>query len=199
MITRYMLVKLFFFSSRRRHTIFDCDWSSDVCSSDLAAALPRLPHGRDGLPRTVRDGEEPEIGGGDLALPRDTVFQPLHETGPVLRSGQDHGEVAHLPGLNQRERLEQLVHRPVSSRVHEEPGQVLDEHRLADEEVTEVDGAFDVGVEPLLERQLDVATDGQAVSLLAPRFAASMIPGPPPVMIGNPSCASMRPVSTALS
>src|SRR2546430_12750668 len=27
---------LFFFSSRRRHTRFDCDWSSDVCSSDLA-------------------------------------------------------------------------------------------------------------------------------------------------------------------
>src|SRR2546430_7514192 len=24
----------FFFSSRRRHTRFDCDWSSDVCSSD---------------------------------------------------------------------------------------------------------------------------------------------------------------------
>src|SRR3989475_10443744 len=28
-------VKVFFFSSRRRHTRFDCDWSSDVCSSDL--------------------------------------------------------------------------------------------------------------------------------------------------------------------
>src|SRR2546430_3240197 len=28
---------VFFFSSRRRHTIFDCDWSSDVCSSDLFA------------------------------------------------------------------------------------------------------------------------------------------------------------------
>src|SRR2546430_4495147 len=25
------------FSSRRRHTRFDCDWSSDVCSSDLDA------------------------------------------------------------------------------------------------------------------------------------------------------------------
>src|SRR2546427_4192814 len=25
----------FFFSSRRRHTRFDCDWSSDVCSSEL--------------------------------------------------------------------------------------------------------------------------------------------------------------------
>src|SRR2546430_7574794 len=30
-----MLSVIFFFSSRRRHTIFDCDWSSDVCSSDL--------------------------------------------------------------------------------------------------------------------------------------------------------------------
>src|SRR2546430_5327147 len=28
-------ISLFFFSSRRRHTRFDCDWSSDVCSSDL--------------------------------------------------------------------------------------------------------------------------------------------------------------------
>src|SRR3989475_12690241 len=27
----------FFFSSRRRHTRFDCDWSSDVCSSDPRA------------------------------------------------------------------------------------------------------------------------------------------------------------------
>src|SRR3989475_9168351 len=30
-----LLVFFFFFSSRRRHTRFDCDWSSDVCSSDL--------------------------------------------------------------------------------------------------------------------------------------------------------------------
>src|SRR5256886_8449695 len=28
------LLVIFFFSSRRRHTRFDCDWSSDVCSSD---------------------------------------------------------------------------------------------------------------------------------------------------------------------
>src|SRR2546430_3314172 len=37
-------VNLFFFSSRRRHTRFDCDWSSDVCSSDLRrrrASSPR--------------------------------------------------------------------------------------------------------------------------------------------------------------
>src|SRR2546430_354873 len=31
----YGVCFFFFFSSRRRHTRFDCDWSSDVCSSDL--------------------------------------------------------------------------------------------------------------------------------------------------------------------
>src|SRR5205085_6696858 len=42
-----------FFSSRRRHTRFDCDWSSDVCSSDLvlkvrtAVPLPRKQGRRD--------------------------------------------------------------------------------------------------------------------------------------------------------
>src|SRR5690242_20775800 len=37
---------LFFFSSRRRHTRLTCDWSSDVCSSDLGETLadqPALP------------------------------------------------------------------------------------------------------------------------------------------------------------
>src|SRR5438270_8659014 len=33
---RYGFLFFFFFSSRRRHTRFDCDWSSDVCSSDLS-------------------------------------------------------------------------------------------------------------------------------------------------------------------
>src|SRR4051812_49738054 len=44
----------FFFSSRRRHTRLTCDWSSDVCSSDLGCrgfagrariAEPRQPAG----------------------------------------------------------------------------------------------------------------------------------------------------------
>src|SRR5689334_24794326 len=30
-----MFYFFFFFSSRRRHTRWNCDWSSDVCSSDL--------------------------------------------------------------------------------------------------------------------------------------------------------------------
>src|SRR3989475_10383285 len=41
----------FFFSSRRRHTRFDCDWSSDVCSSDLGR--------RNGV---TRSGERAVIG-----------------------------------------------------------------------------------------------------------------------------------------
>src|SRR2546430_2901671 len=36
LIRIYLVIVIFFFSSRRRHTRFDCDWSSDVCSSDLA-------------------------------------------------------------------------------------------------------------------------------------------------------------------
>src|SRR5207237_6177364 len=31
----FLFFVFFFFSSRRRHTRFKCDWSSDVCSSDL--------------------------------------------------------------------------------------------------------------------------------------------------------------------
>src|SRR5690349_5466950 len=36
----------FFFSSRRRHTRSLRDWSSDVCSSDLAGKHPARRHGR---------------------------------------------------------------------------------------------------------------------------------------------------------
>src|SRR2546430_11142181 len=43
------VLSCFVFSSRRRHTRFDCDWSSDVCSSDLlevdVALLERAPDG----------------------------------------------------------------------------------------------------------------------------------------------------------
>src|SRR5947207_11523952 len=59
----------FFFSSRRRHTRSLCDWSSDVCSSDLAA----------------RAGGEPF---GNTAPDRRRVLQPVAAE-PV---GQDRSE-----------------------------------------------------------------------------------------------------------
>src|SRR2546430_9280108 len=56
-------VLFFFFSSRRRHTRFDCDWSSDVCSSDLGLVEQehaRLAHDgaadRDALALPARQG-----------------------------------------------------------------------------------------------------------------------------------------------
>src|SRR6267142_5962096 len=36
-----LLFFFFFFSSRRRHTRLTCDWSSDVCSSDLPTEIAR--------------------------------------------------------------------------------------------------------------------------------------------------------------
>src|SRR5438309_775221 len=41
----FLIIFLFFFSSRRRHTRWNCDWSSDVCSSDLQHlnCLPGTP------------------------------------------------------------------------------------------------------------------------------------------------------------
>src|SRR6266480_1348289 len=50
----------FFFSSRRRHTRLTCDWSSDVCSSDLDHPVSDLQLHRHRLtllppPRSDRD------------------------------------------------------------------------------------------------------------------------------------------------
>src|SRR5256886_9405274 len=56
-----------FFSSRRRHTRFDCDWSSDVCSSDLPLEVAA---GRGGGDRLVeREGLGIAVGrlGGERA------------------------------------------------------------------------------------------------------------------------------------
>src|SRR6266508_5148368 len=35
----HLILLLFFFASRRRHTRWPRDWSSDVCSSDLSSEL----------------------------------------------------------------------------------------------------------------------------------------------------------------
>src|SRR2546430_6835485 len=59
----------FFFSSRRRHTRFDCDWSSDVCSSDLAAAARRQARRAGGVPVL---GADPFVGRAMLQAARRT-------------------------------------------------------------------------------------------------------------------------------
>src|SRR2546430_9450343 len=63
--SRTSMTSVFFVSSRRRHTRFDCDWSSDVCSSDL---LHRVLAG-DSLDAHAYD----TISGGDWLSDQDAV------------------------------------------------------------------------------------------------------------------------------
>src|SRR6266571_5463807 len=129
-------------------------------------ALAGLPHELHGLRGAVGNVQQVEILRGDLPLPRHPVAQPVGEALPVLPAEENDREVLHLAGLDQRERLEQLVHRAVTAGKHDERGRVLHEHRLADEKVAEVDRPLHVRVETLLVRQLDVAADGQPVAFL---------------------------------
>src|SRR6266567_8342521 len=68
LIVCYEFVFIFFlFSSRRRHTRFDCDWSSDVCSSDLARsdggqAGQGMPPGGDALAGQHAEPERERLG-----------------------------------------------------------------------------------------------------------------------------------------
>src|SRR2546430_9271027 len=85
----FLSVFFFFFSSRRRHTRFDCDWSSDVCSSDLPPMILRsfVVRGLDSVPergRIVRDLPVREGGRFDrfaIDAAGDTVRQRLHNNG----------------------------------------------------------------------------------------------------------------------
>src|SRR5690625_7061018 len=52
----------FFFSSRRRHTRWPRDWSSDVCSSDLdRSRYIRLSEDNDALGQWSMERERPEV------------------------------------------------------------------------------------------------------------------------------------------
>src|SRR3989475_8292537 len=73
------MICFFFFSSRRRHTRFDCDWSSDVCSSDLARATPPL------LRAAARRGWRSPTGSG---RPPPALLEDLD-------GDRDHGENDH--------------------------------------------------------------------------------------------------------
>src|SRR2546430_3905824 len=85
--TQYLARTIFFFSSRRRHTRFDCDWSSDVCSSDLVLRMRLTP----GAASRLNEFTQHHIGerlavllNGELsgALPviRDPVSSPLERS-----------------------------------------------------------------------------------------------------------------------
>src|SRR2546430_3119462 len=72
----------FFFSSRRRHTRFDCDWSSDVCSSDLKGV--RFEEEEEDGDSTEENGNTTEgnlmetlIEGDDRVTPSQTFYETV--------------------------------------------------------------------------------------------------------------------------
>src|SRR2546430_8686271 len=109
-----MPASFFFFSSRRRHTRFDCDWSSDVCSSDLftiptPALLAKVVDMIDRIPMEDRDtkgdlyeyfqeqsyycGHSSDNVGGAANAGTSRLFCPsgirgLHSLLPIRRSGE---------------------------------------------------------------------------------------------------------------
>src|SRR5438034_6484127 len=54
----YFFFFFFFFSSRRRHTRSLCDWSSDVCSSDLEAGSRGAGMAQDAHERRAEHDEQ---------------------------------------------------------------------------------------------------------------------------------------------
>src|SRR6266705_3376187 len=72
-------ISLFFFSSRRRHTISYGDWSSDVCSSDLA-------HDGSGPVRSEHDTQ---------AVGQRDVGEIEGRAGRLLRVRRERGDTGH--------------------------------------------------------------------------------------------------------
>src|SRR5206468_7416144 len=85
---------LFFFSSRRRHTRSDRDWSSDVCSSDLSQ--------RGGLPKRVRNSSSAEPASKSSAAVELMGSWPLR--GPPLVVGARRGFAEGAGGERSEER-----------------------------------------------------------------------------------------------
>src|SRR6266478_9243609 len=67
---------VFFFSSRRRHTRFDCDWSSDVCSSDLALHETLSAEVSEETARLAERVRDTRVGRRVVAAPPDARARP---------------------------------------------------------------------------------------------------------------------------
>src|SRR5947209_1775365 len=116
-----MLFCFFFFSSRRRHTRYWRDWSSDVCSSDLAHQLVAR---RFRLPALYRVGEQMlEIvpqrgprGGVESAAHRGDLAQHVDRISAFVQHAEDVVDVTArrlepVPDVGQRLPFERLANR----------------------------------------------------------------------------------------
>src|SRR5690242_14968649 len=103
---------IFFFSSRRRHTRLTCDWSSDVCSSDLTYLFNEK---REWL-RTLEDRSSAEL----IIVPNPNIQTPEYSIRRVRDDEVD------LPENRQTSYLMPTAPQPV------EPGSALDKRPPAE-------------------------------------------------------------------
>ena len=113
----------------------------------------------------VAHRDQVEVRTVDVPHARGRFPQPAQQTTPIRRPHEDDRELVDLVCLDEHQSLEQLVHRPETTRQDDEGLGVLHEHRLADEEVPEVDPEIDPVVESLLEGQLDAQPHGEPIGL----------------------------------
>src|SRR5256885_10782944 len=83
---------IFFFSSRRRHTRLQGDWSSDVCSSDLPFSL-RIEKGHIAGPELDGRTTADDLGLGSLVSTRKDFIGRRLSQRPALRSPEDRKSV----------------------------------------------------------------------------------------------------------
>src|SRR3546814_8010001 len=102
---------IFFFKQKTAYEMRISDWSSDVCSSDLAQgdqiATRPLPF-RDGLQDFQRSGQAPPFAHGDhvMSVP---VERMQHEAAPRFdRTAAQDGSIRNVAGLDV-EALQQIV------------------------------------------------------------------------------------------
>src|SRR5437660_5386029 len=128
--------------------------------------------------RLVANLEELQVFWRNLSLLQHRTLQPLDQTFPVRRTDQRNGEMQDLSRLDQGESFEQLIGGPESSREDDESFRILDEHRLAHEEVAEVDPELYPSIQLLLEGKLDIAANGKAAAFRAPAVRGFHDPRP---------------------
>src|SRR5438309_6204272 len=116
------LCVIFFFSSRRRHTRWNCDWSSDVCSSDLGAlgvwtALEYAPASYSTTNEIIALARAARRHGGIYASHMRNegvqIDQALNELFRIAREAEIPAEVSHLKvsGRNSWGRMRRVLAR----------------------------------------------------------------------------------------
>src|SRR3712207_8339884 len=108
-----VLIDVFFFASRRRHTRYWRDWSSDVCSSDLGRVPPPVEvhdvvgrgQRQPGAAGAQRQQQDPRPGGrleaGDQGVAFGAAGAARAEERRVREQGRAWGGTHHLKKKNQ--------------------------------------------------------------------------------------------------